>query len=64
MLSYFDHLKRTVVAHGLIDQPTRLYKLYNVDENGMSLDPKPLKNVAFKGANKVHGRELLATRHR
>ena len=50
---YFTLLTSTLDEHGLIDTP---FHIYNVDESGMPLEHKQPKQVAEKGAKKVHGR--------
>ncbi len=44
--SYFDELESTLEANELMDKPCLIY---NMDETGMPLDPKPLKVVTRKG---------------
>ena len=52
-MNYFALLKKTLVEKDLLDKPSHI--IYNMDESGMPLDPKPLKRVACKGMKKVHG---------
>ena len=44
--NYFDELESTLEANELLDKPCQIF---NVDETGMPLDPKPLKIVTWKG---------------
>ena len=44
--SYFDLLENTLVQNNILDSPS---KIYNCDETGMPLNPKPLKGVCQKG---------------
>ena len=44
--SYFDLLENTLVQNNILDNPS---KIYNCDETGMPLNPKPLKGVCQKG---------------
>lgn len=50
---YYNLLKEMLKKHGLFNCPSRIY---NMDESGVSLDHKPPKVVALKGAKKVHCR--------
>ena len=43
---YFDLLEQTVLENGLANKPSQIF---NLDETGMPLDPKPLSVVAKKG---------------
>ena len=43
--NYFDELEYTLEENGLLDKPCLIY---NMDETGMPLDPKPLKIVTQK----------------
>ena len=43
---YFDILEDVLTTHNLFDKP---YQIFNLDETGMPLDPKPLKVVASRG---------------
>ena len=44
--NYFDELEQTLEENGLFDKPCLVF---NMDETGMPLDPKPLKVVTEKG---------------
>ena len=44
--NYFDELESTLEMNELLDQPCFIF---NMDETGMPLDPKPPKIVAYKG---------------
>ena len=44
--NYFDELESTLEANELLDKPCQIF---NMDETGMPLDPKPLKIVTWKG---------------
>ena len=44
--NYFDELECTLEENGLLDKPCLIF---NMDETGMPLDPKPLKIVTQKG---------------
>lgn len=44
--NYFDELEHTLEENGLVDQPCLIF---NMDETGMPLDPKPLKVVTWRG---------------
>ena len=43
---YFEELESTFEENGLVDKPCLIF---NMDETGMPLDPKPLKIVTWKG---------------
>ena len=42
---YYDLLEETLVEHGILNDPT---KIFNCDETGMPLSPKPLKIICKK----------------
>ena len=44
--NYFDELESTLEANEFLDKPCQIF---NMDETGMPLDPKPLKIVTWKG---------------
>ena len=44
--NYFDELECTLQENDLADKPCQIF---NIDETGMPLDPKPLKVVTWKG---------------
>ena len=44
--NYFDILEQTLEDNGLSEQPALLY---NMDETGFPLDPKPLKTIHVVG---------------
>ena len=44
--NYFDELESTLEENCLLDQPCLIF---NMDETGLPLDPKPLKVVTWKG---------------
>ena len=48
---YFSLLEKTLNDSCLLNKASRIY---NMDETGMPLDPKPLKRVARRGVRKVH----------
>lgn len=48
---YFSLLEETLKDNDLLNKASRIY---NMDETGMPLDPKPLKRVARRGVRKVH----------
>ena len=50
---YFDLLKSCIEENGLSNHPERIY---NMDESGVPLDPKPPKVIAVKGQKKVRYR--------
>jgi len=50
---YFDLLNECLVENGLKDHPEQIY---NMDESGIPLDPKPPKVLAVKGQKKVRYR--------
>ena len=50
---YFDLLKDALTEHNLLQSPLQIY---NVDESGISLDPKAPNVVAKKGTKKVRYR--------
>lgn len=43
---YFDLLEQTIEDNGLGGKPCNIF---NMDETGMPLDPKPLKTIHHKG---------------
>ena len=43
---YFDLLEQTIIDNGLEQKPCNIF---NMDETGMPLDPKPLKTIHRKG---------------
>ena len=43
---YFNLLKKVMVEYDLIGKPAQIF---NVDESGMPLDPKPVKGVFSVG---------------
>ena len=45
--NYFDLLENTLVSNGILNDP---HRIYNCDETGMPLNPKPLKVVDAVGA--------------
>ena len=47
---YYDLLEDTLKEHNLFNSPSQLY---NVDESGIPLDPKPLKVVTLQGTRKT-----------
>ena len=49
MKAYFDLLEKTLTDHGLLNWSSCIY---NLDESGMRLDAKQLKQVAKKGMKK------------
>lgn len=51
--SYFDLLRDCMLENDLMNHPERIY---NMDESGMPLDPKPPKVVAVRGQKKVRYR--------
>ena len=51
---YFDLLESTLTENGLIDSPGQIY---NMDETGMPLDPRPPNIVAKSGQRKVNYRQ-------
>ena len=53
MDSYFQLLKGVLDEHGLSDNPSCIY---NVDETGMPLEPRPPKIVTVRGQKKVRVR--------
>ena len=46
MSRYFDLLEQTIEDNGLGGKPCNIF---NMDETGMPLDPKPLKTIHIKG---------------
>ena len=50
---YFDLLEETLKKHDLSDFPAQIY---NMDESGVPLDPRPPNVVAEKGQKKVRYR--------
>ena len=50
---YFGLLKKCMEEHNLFDHPERIY---NMDESGIPLDPKPPKVVSPKGQKKIRYR--------
>ena len=50
---YFDLLKECMEENNLTDHPERVY---NMDESGIPLDPKPPRIVSLKGQKKVRYR--------
>ena len=52
---YFSLLHDTLSTHGLLDKPSQIY---NVDETGIPLNPRPPKVITTKGSvtKKVHYR--------
>lgn len=48
--NYFDLLKSVLEEFGLLDHPECIY---NMDEGGIPLDPKPPKVIALRGQKKV-----------
>ena len=50
---YFDLLNKCLEEHDFKDHPERIY---NMDESGIPLDPKPPKVLAVKGQKKVRYR--------
>lgn len=53
MRSYYDLLKSVYVEHGFDSHPEAIY---NMDETGVPLEPRPPKVVAAKGTKKVRYR--------
>ena len=53
MNQYFSLLEDVMTEHNLMDKPAQIY---NVDESGVPLDPKPPNIVAKKGTKKVRYR--------
>lgn len=53
MDQYFALLKDVMEEHRLFDKPSQIY---NVDESGVPLDPRPPNIVATKGSRKVRYR--------
>ena len=53
MTKYFDLLEEVYNELDFKDHPQRIY---NMDETGMPLDPRPPKVVVPKGRKKVHYR--------
>ena len=53
MWQYFSLLEDVMKEHNLKDKPSQIY---NVDESGVPLDPKPPNIVAEKGSKKVRYR--------
>ncbi len=53
MKSYFDLLKSVFDEFNFHEHPAQVY---NMDETGIPLDPKPPKVVARKGQKKVRSR--------
>lgn len=51
--NYFDLLKSCIEENGLQNHPECIY---NMDESGLPLDPKPPKVIALKGQRKVRYR--------
>lgn len=51
--NYFDLLKKCIEENGLQNHPECIY---NMDESGLPLDPKPPKVIALKGQRKVRYR--------
>ena len=50
LAQYFDLLNKCLEENGLKDHPERIY---NMDESGIPLDPKPPKVLAVRGLKKV-----------
>jgi hypothetical protein len=50
---YFDLLEDTLKEHNLLNSPSRIY---NVDETGIPLDPRPPNIVTRRGIKKVRNR--------
>lgn len=55
--AYYDLLHETLETHGLSDKPAQIY---NMDESGMPLDPRPPNIIARRGQKKVRYRVALA----
>ena len=51
---YFDLLESTLTENSLIDSPGQIY---NMDETGMPLDPRPPNIIAKSGQKKVNYRQ-------
>ena len=51
---YFSLLKDTLEEHDLLDKPEQIY---NVDENGLPLDPKAPNIITQKGSKNVRYRQ-------
>lgn len=47
--NYFDELESTLEVNELVDKPCLVF---NMDETGMPLDPKPLKVITWRGHKK------------
>ena len=50
---YFSLLKSVMEEHDLLNKPSQIY---NVDESGVPLDPRPPNIVAQRGSKKVRCR--------
>ena len=48
---YYDLLEETLKTNGIYNDPTRIF---NCDEAGVPLNPKPLKVVGEKGAKNLY----------
>jgi len=53
MNQYFSLLQDVLEEHGLMDKPSQIY---NVDESGVPLDPRPPNVVTVRGTKKVRYR--------
>ena len=51
--TYFSSLKSVLDEHGFEEHPERVY---NMDETGVPLEPRPPKVIAAKGIKKIHYR--------
>ena len=53
LTNYLDLLEQVLDENGLKDHPERIY---NMDESGIPLDPKPPKVIAARGVRKIRYR--------
>lgn len=49
---YFDLLRKVMIEYDLMGKPAQIF---NVDESGMPLDPKPVKGVFRVGKKNLSG---------
>ena len=56
---YYDLLEETLKTNGIYNDPTRIF---NCDETGVPLNPKPLKVVGEKGAKSAQYQATLTAR--
>ena len=47
---YYDLLEETLISNDILDDPVHIF---NCDETGMALNPKPLKVTGYRGGARI-----------